>query len=484
MLTSSCAELHRRLRQQLRECAYPGYVYGYPHKKAYRPLLRPLPLNTVWDEEDRRNLFAYVHIPFCGQRCSFCNLFTFIPTGDDPATDYLDALAREADAYAQALRRFHFCRLYIGGGTPTYLSAAQFRRLLRLLRNSLGIDPAVTHGCVEVSPETIDAEKTTMLREAGFQRLSLGVQSLVEYELREVNRRFDFGLHRRAIELIGSAGFPHFNIDLIYGLPGQTNESWRYSLQCAIDTPATSLFLYPLYTRPRTGLANRRRGSLEAFTAPTTQQMAGMYDWAIERLHQAGFRQWTMRQFRRDVLPPVSREGEASAEPGKASSAGASHSSHLAFQSDDEYRCQHDGMVGLGAGARSYTTGLHYSTPWRMVARNIRGVIDQYQQRTMAGDTAVSHGFTLNEDEKRRRYVILSLLFDGLDTNAFAHIFDADARHLFAAVWEALDIEGCIRDDGALIRLTPRGVRHADIVGQLFFSPTVEQLIETYEYDP
>jgi oxygen-independent coproporphyrinogen-3 oxidase len=456
MRTSSCAEIHDWLRRQLRECAYPGYVYGYPHKKAYCPLPRPVPLQTVWAEEDRRHLYAYVHIPFCGQRCSFCNLFTHVPADGDPATAYLDALAREADAYAAVLTPCRFNRLYIGGGTPTFLDATQLQRLLRILRDSLGIEPSATDGCIEVSPETIDPEKVAILREAGFHRLSLGVQSLVEEELRQVNRRFDFDLHRQAIALIGAAGFPLFNIDLIYGLPGQTAASWRYSLERAIDTPANSLFLYPLYIRPLTGLGKRQRNSLDEFAAPTTRQMAGMYDWAVERLHLAGFRQMTMRQFRRDELTGTA---------------------------DEEYRCQHDGMVGLGAGARSYTMGLHYSMPWRMVARNIRGVIEQYQQRMLAGETAVSHGFVLDEDERRRRFLILSLLFDGLDTITFIRTFHADARELFAPVWEALDAEGCLHDDGRFIRLTPRGVRHADVIGQLFFSPRVEQLIEAYEYD-
>jgi oxygen-independent coproporphyrinogen-3 oxidase len=118
-----------------------------------------------------------------------------------------------------------------------------------------------------------------------------------------------------------------------------------------------------------------------------------------------------------------------------------------------------------------------------MVARNIRDVIEQYQQRMLAGETAVSHGFVLDEDERRRRFLIVSLLFDGLDTITFTRTFHADARESFALVWEALDAEGCIHDDGRFIRLTPRGVRHADVVGQMFFSPRVEQLIETYEYD-
>src|SRR5262249_51345619 len=151
---------------------------------------RPLPprsLAEVWAGEDRRHLFCYVHIPFCGQRCSFCNLFTYVP-GADPTPAYLDALAREMDAYSQILSPFHFARLYIGGGTPTYLDAAGMRRLAGDLRGRLGVEPNRTHGCIETSPETIDEEKVGVLRELGFVRVSLGVQSLVAEELRQVNR--------------------------------------------------------------------------------------------------------------------------------------------------------------------------------------------------------------------------------------------------------------------------------------------------------
>src|SRR6187549_3727310 len=91
------------LRRQLRDNAYPGYVYGYPHKKAYRPLAEPRALDEVWANEAKHALFCYVHIPFCTQRCSFCNLFTFVPPGDSPASVYLDALEREMAEYARVL---------------------------------------------------------------------------------------------------------------------------------------------------------------------------------------------------------------------------------------------------------------------------------------------------------------------------------------------------------------------------------------------
>jgi oxygen-independent coproporphyrinogen III oxidase len=442
--------MRQRLRQLLRENAYPGYVYGYPHKKAYRPLPPRTP-EEVWRHESRGRLFCYVHVPFCGQRCSFCNLFTYVPA-DSPADRYLDALARQMELYREALRPARFARLYVGGGTPTYLSAAQLRRLVTHLRDILDIEPARTHGCIEASPETVDEEKAGALRELGFQRLSLGIQSFEGEELRHVNRRFDFALNRRAVELIGRAGFPHFNLDLIYGLPGQTGASWRRSLDEAVASPATSLFLYPLYVRPLTGLD--RRADLPA--GPTPPEMGRMYDAAVERLTSAGFRQVTMRQFRRDA-------GRADA--------------------DLEYRCQQDGMVGFGAGARSYTRALHYSTPWKMVARNIRAVIDGYCEDMTAGRAVINHGFELDGDEQRRRFVILSLLYDGLDLTAYASAFAADARGDFAPEWEALTAEDCVRFDGAAVRLTARGVRHSDVVGQLFFSERVRQLMDTFEYD-
>lgn len=429
-----------------------GYVYGYPHKKAYRPLAVARSLREAWAEEGRDRLFCYVHLPFCGQRCSFCNLFTYVPGDASPVPAYLDALGREMEAYAAALSEprpigrgggapFRFARLYLGGGTPTYLTAAELRLLVERLRGTLGIAPALTHGCIEASPETLDADKVDTLRDLGFQRLSLGVQSFDAEELRQVNRRFDFALHRHALDLVRRAGFPQVNVDLIYGLPGQTLVSWRDSLAQAIDSPATSLFLYPLYVRPLTGLAVRQPA------APTADAMAAMYDHAVESLTIAGFWQVTTRQFRRD-----------------------------AADDQDEYRCQRDGMVGLGAGARSYTAGLHYSTPWKMVARNIRGVIDDYAARMRAGDTRVTYGVELDADERLRRATILGLLHDGVEMTP-------EVLTRFADIWEALTAESCLSVINGRARLTARGVRQADVIGELFFSDAVRRRMTEWEYD-
>jgi oxygen-independent coproporphyrinogen-3 oxidase len=118
-----------------------------------------------------------------------------------------------------------------------------------------------------------------------------------------------------------------------------------------------------------------------------------------------------------------------------------------------------------------------------MVARNVRAEIEDYGERMRRHDTAAYFGFALDEDERRRRFVIQSLLFEGLDLADFEGHFGADALALFAREWEALVEEGCVAIDEGAVRLTARGTRHSDVVGQLFFSERVRDLMATYEYD-
>jgi len=438
-------------RRRLAACEYPGYVYGYPHKKAYRPLDPPWSRADAWRDEDRRHLYCYVHVPFCRQRCSFCNLFTYVPGRDEPTARYLDALARDMEEQARVLGTFAFARLYLGGGTPTYLNADELRRLFRDLRDILGVDPTATQGCIEASPETLDDDRIGVLRDAGVQRVSLGVQSFVAEELRDVNRRFDFDLHARALDRLGTAGFPELNLDLIYGLPGQTRVSWFRSLGAAVASPATGLFLYPLYVRPLTGLD--RRADREP--GPDPVEMHAWYDESVARLAAAGFRQQSMRQFHRGPAEPLG----------------------------DDYRCQDDGMVGLGAGARSYTRRLHYSTPWKMASPNIRAVIDDYCTAMEADDFAIRHGFVLNDDERLRRWLIQSLFAGGVDWADANRRFEPSAFVPFRSLFELLDEEGCVVCRDGLVNLTPRGVRHSDLVATLFFSPWVQQRMAEFEYD-
>lgn len=237
---------------------YRSYVYAYPHKTAYRPLPAPAPsLAALWRDEPKDALSLYAHIPFCEVRCGFCNLFTRIGAPDELTTRYLDALDRQATAVREALgdrEPVRFATAAFGGGTPTFLTAAELERLCDIAEKRTGVDLRAVPLSVETSPATATADRLALLAERGATRLSIGVQSFVEAEARAAvrpQRRADV---ESALGRIRDTGVPVLNIDLIYGIDGQTEQTWRSSLDAALAWRPEELYLYPLYVRPLTGL--------------------------------------------------------------------------------------------------------------------------------------------------------------------------------------------------------------------------------------
>jgi oxygen-independent coproporphyrinogen III oxidase len=448
------------------EPRYRAYVYAYPHKTAYRPIEPALPLDELWAREPRRDaLFAYVHIPFCEQRCGFCNLFTQPVPEEDRVDAYLAALARQTAVVLRSLAAggtFAFARAAIGGGTPTLLDAGQLARVVELLRR-LGVRRGVPMS-VETSPETALPDRLRVLvDDGGADRISIGVQSFVDAECKAVNRPQRAHDVHRALRAIRDAGPATLNIDLMYGLPGQTAQTWQHSIVSALEYAPQELYLYPLYVRPLTTLGRRReRANREEPQAPGSERAhrstraedaarAVLYEQGRELLVGAGYRQVSLRMFRR----------------ADASAAGP------------VYCCQDDGMVGLGCGARSYTRTVHYSSEWAVGARSVRDIIDRWIARTDDAFAVADYGFTLDTDEQRRRWLILSLLSDdGLDLAAYRARFGSDATHDLPQLAElgALAVR-----DGDRLRLTADGLARADAIGPWLFSETVQRRMAEYE---
>jgi coproporphyrinogen III oxidase-like Fe-S oxidoreductase len=422
---------------------YQGYVYAYPHKTSYRPLTpRPL-LSDVWADEGRDALFLYLHVPFCEMRCGFCNLFTRTGASGELTTAYLDALERQADSVRDALGEASFATAAFGGGTPTYLTAAELERLCDLAGRFA--DLTEIPWSVETSPATATTDRLNVLAAQGATRVSIGVQSFVDAEARAVIRPQRRAEVEAALDRIRAVGFDTLNIDLIYGIDGQTPESWRYSLDAAMSWEPEELYLYPLYVRPLTGLGRRGRG--------WDDQRLELYRAGRDHLLGLGYEQVSMRMFRR----------AGSRDAGTA------------------YCCQSDGMVGLGCGARSYTAGLHYSFEYAVGASLTRGIIGEYVR---ASDFDVARvGFALDGDERRRRHLIQSLLqASGLRRADYRRRFGTDPAADFAI--ELADLADRGRLDahrGEVVRLTPEGLAHSDAIGPALFSPRVRTLMDTYE---
>jgi oxygen-independent coproporphyrinogen-3 oxidase len=433
---------HESLADLVAQGPYQAYSYSYPHKAAYRPLEQPRSLESLWAMQDRKALFAYVHIPFCTMRCGFCNLFAMAQPDATLVDDYVDAVIRQMRAMDRALGERRFARLALGGGTPTYLEPRQLERLYAAARDVLGVDLQAAPSSIEASPETVTRERLAVCRAAHVTRVSMGIQSFSERETRALARPQQGEVVRAAIDEIRRAGFPVMNLDLIYGIEGQTIETLLASVDSALAFRPEELYLYPLYVREQTGL-----GKLAIRRAtPAGDARQALYQAARDHLLAAGYEQVSMRMFRAPHAP---------AEDGPV------------------YCCQEDGMVGLGAGARSYTTGLHYSTGYAVARAPTRGLVADFIAHDDARFLHAVHGFELDGEEQRRRHVIQSLLTrPGLDPKAYAARFGASCHADFPQLQELLAL-GLAREDGHTLGLTPRGVSLSDSIGPWLVSPAV-----------
>ncbi len=423
---------------------YQGYLYAYPHKTSYRPLDPRPALADVWRDEPRDALFLYVHIPFCEMRCGFCNLFTRANAPAAQVTAYLRQLRRQASQVA--LDDAVFARAAFGGGTPTHLDAAELGELFDICVTVMGARMPGIPLSVETSPATATPDRLEVLRAYGTTRVSIGVQSFLDAEAHAAGRPQRRADVERALGAIRDARVPVLNLDLIYGIDGQTPASWQLSLDAALAWQPEEIFLYPLYVRPLTGLG-RRAVSRDDWDA----QRLALYRQGRETLLAAGYVQESMRQFR---LPSARDDGP-------------------------DYSCQDDGMIGLGCGARSYTRDLHYSFDYAVGVSEVRAVLDDYLSRPEADFAYAEVGFTLDDAEQRRRWLIKSLLrAEGLDPSAYRKRFATDPEADFPQL--STLVENGLAEPGGL-RLTPAGLERSDAIGPWLTSEPVRSAMAGYQ---
>lgn len=426
---------------------YQDYAYSYPHKSAYGPLEAPRRLRDVWEKEEKSRLFLYVHIPFCEMRCGFCNLFATTDPHGTRLEAYLEALEREFTAAQEEVGDFTVARAAIGGGTPTILEPAALARLFDRLSARFGLEPEAAELSIETSPKTATPERIALLSQLGIARISIGAQSFVETETRAMGRPQRASELTAALDTIRSHRFSRLNIDLIYGASNQTVESWCASIRLALNWTPEEMYLYPLYVRRGVGIDGRAQVEDEHRLA--------LYRAGRELLLSQGYRQISMRAFRRyDSLDSATAE----------------------------YACQEDGMLGLGAGARSYTTGLHYSTDYAVSGHATRQIIDAYSARSTDEFRRVDYGIDICADERMRRYVLKSILrVEGLDVARFEALFGAPILTAAPLLSSLIDLG--FYDFVGADRIVPTalGLEHSDAIPPLFYSDAVRARMDGAE---
>ncbi len=374
-------------------------------------------------------LSLYLHIPFCRHRCAYCDFNTYTSVGDLKEA-YAQGLAQEirqaAELAAEAgqLRPVH--TIFFGGGTPSLMSLSALDEILTAARESFGFTAEIEIS-LEANPDTVSAEYLAGLREIGINRLSFGVQSAVAHELQLLERSHDFNTVAQVVDWTRQAGFDSFNLDLIYGLPGQTVADWQQSLDAVLALDPPHLSFYCLTIEAGTPMERwLRNGRIQT---PDPDTAAEQYELACAILAERGYEHYEISNW---------------AKPGHA----CRH--NLTYWRNQDY-------LGLGAGAHGHAFGQRYS-----VVKQPRVYLRRMAEGEPSGfplTAAVADVHPLDEREKMADTVMtqLRLLQEGLDLRAFETQFGRGLDQAYDGLVTQLIDWDLLAIDNQRLRLTRQG---------------------------
>lgn len=361
--------------------------------------------------QGKPTLGLYIHIPFCKAKCAYCDFYS-LAHSEEKMDAYMTALLRHLEEVAPRAAGMQVDTVYFGGGTPSYLGAARLCRILQtvLRRYDVARDAEIT---LEANPDNAgDWKELRRLRRAGFNRLSLGVQSTDDALLRRIGRVHTYEQVQQAVKAARQAKFTNLSLDLIYGLPGQTMEDWQRTLADAVALGPEHLSCYGLKLEEGTPLWQQR----QTLTLPDDDAQTDMYLYTVAALGEMGYEQYEISNF---------------AKPGKASR------HNLKYWNMEEY-------AGFGPGAHSDFGGVRYGY--------VRDV-DSY----IAGKLVLSESENDSTLARDYEYVMLSLrTAAGIDRQTFEKRYRQRFQPM-ETLFEQYEKAGLALPTGGGWRLTPKG---------------------------
>ncbi|MGC9393863.1 MAG: radical SAM family heme chaperone HemW [Anaerolineae bacterium] len=379
----------------------------------------------------------YVHVPFCRQRCTYCDFNTYSGLlALRPA--YVESLRCELRARAMRYPHIAGTTLYFGGGTPSLLAPEMVGAIIDDAREYLALsqDAEIT---LEANPGTVDTASLASLREAGVNRLSLGVQSAHDDELRLLGRIHTWNKAVDAVTAARQAGFDNLSIDLMYGLPGQSLACWQATVERILSFGSEHLSLYALTVEPETPLSR----TIEAGEAPSPDPdlAADMYVWASEALCAAGFWQYEISNWARGRHPA---DAVWELPPGgRAEGIGPWVSRHnLVYWRNQPW-------LGLGAGGYSWLEGRRWSNVLHPTA---------YIQASQTGEWLPMDEEVISPELERAETLMMGLrLAEGVTEHNFRARFGVGLAEIYGSTVARLAGAGLVLWDGNCLRLSPQG---------------------------
>lgn len=445
-----------------------GYIYTFPDKRAYHPVENSKSfIENAWEGHEGK-IGLYVHTPYCTPKpapegtikqmhdadiktegrdhlCGYCNLFTAVVGG--VPRGYTDDVISEVGLYRDLFtgRSLEASSVYFGGGTPTILSSADIKRTYDALESMVGKFSDDIEKAIETAPDLVDREKLEALREIGFNRVSVGVQTFDEQVLHFTGRRYDPRLGYQAVKDAMEVGFENVNADIIMGLPSSSKETFLRDISLVRELSPHTVTLYQDMTRPLT-----RFGKMNAANILPLVSSGDIYAWteiADELLAQDGYRRQSLTAWEKN---------------------GGGYQ-----QGENIYRGIP--ILGIGAGARSHAPNGHYSTEYTVSTRLTNYLIGRWRESVQRGEFPDIQGIEMKPDLKIRERAVLGLMSpEGASGE--------DLQGKFSLEFQALKDAKMISQEGNQWKYTPKGKAYSGALATLFFGKDIENQLSGYAH--
>ncbi|MBK5251472.1 MAG: radical SAM family heme chaperone HemW [Peptostreptococcaceae bacterium] len=366
-----------------------------------------------------KKLSIYIHIPFCVKKCAYCDFISFRYNGD-AAKAYKTALFSEIDHYSDLFRDYEIKSIFVGGGTPSLMSEDFHEKLLGKISGMalIGKNAEIT---MEANPDSILERDTERLRSAGYNRLSIGMQSFDDALLKKVGRIHDSRQSRLAFEHARRGGFNNISIDLMYGLPGQKMNAWERDIVIAADELSPEhISAYSLIVNRNTPMQGLLEKSPELF--PEDGEERDMHHLCTDMLRDRGYHQYEISNY---------------------SKAGFESLHNKIYWERGEY-------LGLGVAAHSFIGSRRFSNTNEM---------DDYIEKTKNGGSGVALSEILTERDALFEEIFLGLrMTKGIDMGILGKKYEMDFWEMFRETINSLKDNGIVTVENERLLLTRRGV--------------------------
>jgi oxygen-independent coproporphyrinogen III oxidase len=372
----------------------------------------------------------YIHIPFCEKKCLYCDFYSIESLS--PMQEFLRALHCEIDMYRSYSEGATFETVFFGGGTPSLLQPAQLESLLSHLHSVFKIEGGAEI-TVETNPGTVTAEKLREYKSLGVNRISIGIQSFYEDELKFLSRIHNVAQAVQCVDDARAAGFENLSMDLIFSIPGQSPSRWQSNLVQALALDPQHISAYSLIVEDNTPLA-RLVASKQVSPNPVEQE-AEMYELTMEFLGKRGFEHYEVSNY---------------AMPG--------------FRSRHNYNYwNHENYLGLGPSAHSFWKNPDgvFGRRWWNIAN-----ISQYNEQLLGNRLPLGSQEFVHAKEMMNERVFLSLRSDGLDLRQFQREFGVALSNVHGPTINQLVSEEYAAIEDQCLRLTPKGFLLCDEISE------------------